>query len=157
MANNKSNSNFGCAKAYVFILLIGVAIWLLTAAMWIVGVLIALAAVVGAVLLIAYAWKGVKLQKESESTSAEVELLAQDCARDLRELQFRWTEAVMTKGIGTSLETRFKVQPDLAENQRREIESMILLVEQAPATQQRLEAVSQAEGLRVRVEKQLAP
>ncbi|MGP5240211.1 MULTISPECIES: hypothetical protein [Corynebacterium] len=154
---SKGSSGSGCAALFVVVFLIGIVMWILAAALWLVGVVVAIGAIVGAGMLIAYAWKGVAAQRESSETAEEIELLAQDSVRDLRNLEFRWSDAVLTKGIGTVLEERLRAQPSLAEAKRREIEAMIILVEQAPGTEQRLEAVSKAEALRIRIEALMAP
>ena len=154
---SKGSSGSGCAVLFVVVFLIGIVMWILAAALWLMGVVVAIGAVAGAGMLIAYAWKGVAAQRESSTTAKEIELLAQDSVRDLRNLEFRWSDAVLTKGIGTALEERLRAQPILAEAKRREIEAMIILVEQAPGTEQRLEAVSKAEALRIRIEALMAP
>lgn len=105
---------------------------------------------------IVLAWAEVARKKESARTAEVVELMALDCAQDLRRLQYRWAEAVTTKGIGTQLEEQLRLNPALAENRSRQIEAMIVLVEQAPATEQRLEAISQAESFRHEMQTQMA-
>lgn len=149
------NGGVGCAIVLGVVFIIGLILWVLAAALWLLGLLVAIGAVIGAVALIGFAWKGVAIRREATKAAEEIERLAQDSARDLRNLQFRWSDAVLTKGLGTPLAEQLQVQPSLGERRRREIEAMIVLVEQAPAAEQRLEAVSMAEALRIRVEKQL--
>lgn len=146
----------GCAAAIGIIFLIAAVVWAAAIAVWLLGGLIALGSVVMAIAGIVYAWFGVAHKKESARTAEVVELMAQDCAQDLRNLQFRWAEAVTTRGIGTQLEDQLRLNPALAEDRRRQIDAMIVLVEQAPATEQRLDAISQAEGFRHQLEKQMS-
>ena len=143
----------GCAAVIGIIFLIAAVVWAAAIAVWLLGGLIVLGSVVMAIV---YAWFGVAHKKESARTAEVVELMAQDCAQDLRNLQFRWAEAVTTRGIGTQLEDQLRLNPALAEDRRRQIDAMIVLVEQAPATEQRLDAISQAEGFRHQLEKQMS-
>ena len=146
----------GCAAIIVIVFIIAVVMWAVAIAIWILGGLIVLGSVLLAILGIIRAWSGVGRKKESARTAEVVELMALDCAQDLRRLQYRWAEMVTTKGIGTHLEEELRSNPALAESRSRQIEAMIVLVEQAPATEQRLEAIAQAEGFRHQMEAQMA-
>lgn len=146
----------GCAAIIVIFFIIAVVMWAVAIAIWILGGLIVLGSVLLAILGIIRAWSGVGRKKESARTAEVVELMALDCAQDLRRLQYRWAEMVTTKGIGTHLEEELRSNPALAESRSRQIEAMIVLVEQAPATEQRLEAIAQAEGFRHQMEAQMA-
>lgn len=146
----------GCAAVIGIIFLIAAVVWAAVIAVWLLGGLIVLGSAVMAIAGIVYAWFGVAHKKESARTAEIVELMAQDCAQDLRNLQFRWVEAVTTRGIGTQLEDQLRLNPALAEDRRRQIDAMIVLVEQAPATEQRLDAISQAEGFRHQMERQMS-
>ena len=146
----------GCAAVVVIVFVIAVVVWAAAIAFWLFGGLIVLGSVLMAIFGIVHAWAEVARKKESARTAEVVELMALDCAQDLRRLQYRWAEAVTTKGIGTQLDEQLRLNPALAENRSRQIEAMIVLVEQAPATEQRLEAISQAESFRHELQTQMA-
>lgn len=154
---SKGNSGGGgCAVAIVGIIFIGILLWILAAALWVLGVLIMIVAVLGGIAMIYAAWSSYRDYRESKLTEAEVEAMVEDCVRDLLGVESQWANAVITKGIGTPLELEFTLQPALAEQQRREIDSMIIMLNNASDTEQRLETVSKAEALRIKVEGMLA-
>src|SRR5699024_999070 len=93
----------GCALVFGVLLIIALAVWTLAIGLWIVGALVGIFSVLGAVVMMYTGWKGVALAQEAKRTAEEVELLAADCAQDLRALEFRWADAVLKKGIGTGL------------------------------------------------------
>ena len=138
----------GCAALFVIIFVIAVVVWAAAIAFWLFGGFTVLASILIVIFGIIHAWSEVGRKKESAQTAEVVELMALDCAQDLRRLQYRWAEIVTTRGIGTQLEDELRTNPALAEDRSRQIEAMIVLLEQAPATEQRLEAISQAEGIR---------
>jgi hypothetical protein len=146
----------GCALVIGVLLIIALAVWALAIGLWIVGALVGIFSVLGAVVMLYTGWKGVAFAREAKRTAEEVELLAADCAQDLRALEFRWADAVLKRGIGTGLEKILQDNPGWGEHRQRQIESMRLLVEKAPATEQRLASVSQAEELRRQVEEELS-
>ena len=146
----------GCAAVVVIVFVIAVGVGAAATAFWLFGGLIVLGSVLMAIFGIVHAWAEVARKKESARTAEVVELMALDCAQNLRRLQYRWAEAVTTKGIGTQLEEQLRLNPALAENRSRQIEAMIVLVEQAPGTEQRLEAISQAESFRHEMQTQMA-
>src|SRR5699024_9453005 len=138
------------------LLIIALAVWALAIGLWIMGALVAIFSVLGAVVMLYTGWKGVALAQEAKRTAEEVELLAADCAQDLRAFEFRWADAELKKGIGTGLEKILLDNPGWGDQRQRQIQSMRLLVEKAPATEQRLASVSQAEELRRQVEEELS-
>lgn len=152
----KKGGGSGCVGLVLVLFVIGLAVWMLAAALWLFGGLVALGSIALAVAFTVGVWVGVGRRRESIRVAEEVELMAHDCAQDLRKLQYRWAEAATTRGIGTELEEELLENPALADARRRQIDAMITLVEGAPATEQRLEAISKAEVLRHEVEEQLA-
>lgn len=146
----------GCALVIGVLLIIALAVWALAIGLWIVGALVGIFSVLGAVVMLYTGWKGVAFAREAKRTAEEVELLAADCAQDLRALEFRLADAVLKKGIGTGLEKILQDNPGWGDHRQRQIQSMRLLVEKAPATEQRLASVSQAEELRRQVEEELS-
>ncbi|MGX1737765.1 hypothetical protein ACWIB8_01165 [Corynebacterium flavescens] len=153
---SRGNGGGGCSLAIAGVIAIGILVWVLAAGLWVLGVVIMIVSVLAGMMLVYGAWSEFRAHQESKLTEAEVKGMVEDCVRDLLSAEYKWADAVNTKGIGTPMEKEFLVHPGLAEQQRREIESMIRLLNSAPETEQRLEAVSKAEALRVKVEAMLA-
>lgn len=127
-----NRGGIGCLGFFVVILIIGVLLWVLAAGIWLLGGLVAIGGVIGAIAMIVQAWKSVGLARESVRPAETIELMAQDCAQDLRKLQYRWAEMATTHGIGTGLEQALRENPTLADDRMRQIDAMIVLVEQQP-------------------------
>lgn len=139
-----SRQNSGCGMLFVGVLLIGVVLWLISAALWILAVAVPAAGLLAGGYFLWLAKQARDQDAEREAADAELDALVQDAAFDLAETITRWDALLLTKGIGTELQGR--------ESEAAAIQQQLHNAQQAlhvaPTAAHKIEAVIHADTVR---------
>lgn len=142
-------SGIGGVIAVVFIL--ALLMWGLAILLYVLAVAIPLAAAVLGIALAVQGWKGVRRRREVAEIEAQIEGMALDAAAQLNDVISQWDYAMFTKGIGTPLQSQVFEQTGQVQEHRGQLSSARSLLDAAPSTPYRIEAILNAERTRARI------
>lgn len=142
----------GIGGVVAVVILLALLVWGVAIMLHVLAVAIPLAAGVFALLLALHGWREHWRHRAVEETGQQIAEMAREAAAHLDELAGRWDYAMFTKGIGTPLQSR---DPDEVAREREELSAARALLDAAPTTPYRIEAIINAERVRVRLRRHL--
>ncbi len=142
-------SGFGGFIALLFIL--ALLMWGLAILLYVLAVAIPVAAAAIGVALTVHGWKGVHRRREVAGIDEQIAGMAADSATQLNDMISQWDYTIFTKGIGTPLQQALVRDPVEVHRQREELIRARSLLDAAPATPYRIEAIIAAERTRSRL------
>lgn len=154
---NKSSTGVGCAAVVGLLIIVAAIMWALAIGLWIFGLIVLVSGMLIGGAVTVGGFQGVGRAKQIREMEAEIQALAEDCARDLNTLQMDWDMMTYTKGIGTPMQDILRDTPQVGERYSTEITRAIQLCESAPATPQRIDAITRGEALRLQLRSKLRP
>ncbi|RNE48774.1 hypothetical protein [Corynebacterium alimapuense] len=146
-----NNKNSGCAMAIGGILILGALLWIVGVALWALAIVVPLVGLFFGVSLFVEALKAHNSNQQYRAAEDELEALVQDASFDLSETIIRWDSLMLTKGIGTALEGK----EQLAESIHLQLRATHELLEVASTPSQQIDAVSNADALRLKAQSYL--